>query len=340
MAGPAGKSTDPVDLFQALEKAPWDHGFFQALRRIEVAFRTRLGEAARPSDEPLRLGQEPTLTFAPATLARFTPGDGERPARMAVQFFGLFGPHGPLPLHLTEYARERIRDDHDPAFSRFADVFHHRMLMLFYRAWASAEPVRSCDRPEDDDFARQVSSLIGLGLPGYDQRNQIPDQLKRHFAGRFAMPTRNAEGLQALLAADLGVPVRIQQFVSSWVTIPPPARWRLGPGKQAGHLGQSAILGGRVWQCDQKFRIVLGPLEAEAYEDFLPGGKHVPRVQAMVQSYIGDELDWQLQLVAAQRARPALALGKGRLGWNAWLGPRPHVRAEQDVVYEPTRAAA
>jgi type VI secretion system protein ImpH len=340
MAGPAGTSTDPVELFQALARAPWDHGFFQALRRIEVAFRTRLGEAARPSDEPLRLGQEPTLTFAPASLARFTPGQGERPPRLAVQFFGLFGPHGPLPLHLTEHARERIRDAGDPAFARFADVFHHRMLLLYYRAWASAEPVRSCDRPEADDFARQVASLIGLGLPGYDQRNLIPDQLKLRFAGRFVMPTRNAEGLQALLATDLGVPVQIQQFVASWVTIPPPARWRLGPGKQAGYLGKSAILGSRVWQCDQKFRIAVGPLEPDVYDDFLPGGRNVARVQAMVQSYLGDELAWELRLIAAQKSRPALKLGKGRLGWNAWLGPRPQVQAEQDVVFEPMRVAA
>ncbi|MEL6236605.1 MAG: type VI secretion system baseplate subunit TssG, partial [Pseudomonadota bacterium] len=32
------------------------------------------------------------------------------PARLRNLFFGLFGPMGPLPIHLTEYARDRARN--------------------------------------------------------------------------------------------------------------------------------------------------------------------------------------------------------------------------------------
>jgi predicted component of type VI protein secretion system len=46
------------------------------------------------------------MIFAPAELAAWWPASG-RPARLLVYFFGLLGPNGPLPLHLTEYARER-----------------------------------------------------------------------------------------------------------------------------------------------------------------------------------------------------------------------------------------
>ncbi|HEY0706967.1 MAG TPA: type VI secretion system baseplate subunit TssG, partial [Polyangia bacterium] len=264
-------------LFEALARVPGEFDFFQALRRIETAHpeMPRLGEAARPADEPMRLGQEPSLAFPPASLASARAAEGDRAARIAVRFFGLFGPNGPLPLHLTEHAREQIRDENDPGFARFADIFHHRFLTLFYRAWASAEPVRMRDRPADDQFAQQLAALLGLALPTYNDRNLISDQMKLFFAGRFAMPTRNAEGLQALLVADLGVPVRIEEFVGGWITIPVSARWRLGPGKQAGRLGQTAILGQRAWQCDQKFRVVVGPVGAGSYDEFLPGGPGV-----------------------------------------------------------------
>src|SRR6478609_2460492 len=72
--------------------------------------------------------------------------------RLYVTFGGMFGPQGPLPLHLTEYARDRIINSADPTFARFLDIFHHRMLSLVYRAWADAQPTVQFDRPESDRF--------------------------------------------------------------------------------------------------------------------------------------------------------------------------------------------
>jgi len=353
MAGPAGTSIDGVsagsdlqELHQALGERPWAFGFFQALRRLEVlACRkgARLGQAALPSDEPVRLGQEPSLAFAPAALSDFKPPTGAHPARLVVRFFGLFGPHGPLPLHLTEYARQRIRDADDPAFSRFADIFHHRLLLLFYRAWADCEPVVSRDRPEPerDHFARYVSSLVGMDLPALQRADDGLSELWRFFAGRLAMPSRNVEGLLALLTDVLRLPCRIEEFVGAWIDIPEPARWRLGRGRQAGRLGQSAVLGRRSWQRAHKFRVVLGPLGSEAFESMLPGGPGLRHLSTLVRSYVGQELAWDIRLVAQNQARQPLRLGaRGRLGWSSWLGPRPTLQPFQDVIIEPGRLAA
>jgi type VI secretion system protein ImpH len=346
MAGPAGTPPDLVTaLFEALRERPWAFGFFQALRRLEVGYRSRprLGEAALPADEPIRLTQEPSLAFAPAALSGFSYPAGDRPARLAVRFFGLFGPQGPLPLHLTEYARQRMRDAADPAFSRFADLFHHRLLLLFYRAWANSEPCVSHDRPalEDDHFARYVASLVGLGLPSLRRADQDLAELRSYFAGRLAMQSRNVEGLLALLADVLRLPVRIDEFVGAWIEIPEPARWRLGPGHQPGRLGESAVLGRRSWQRAHKFRIVLGPLNAEDFDSLLPGGPGLERLRALVKSYVGDELCWDVRLLTENQARQPVRLGRaGRLGWSSWLGPRPTVQPFQDVIIEPERLAA
>jgi type VI secretion system protein ImpH len=125
---------------RALEAAPYRHDFFQTLRRIECLFADlpRIGRAARPADEPLRLGQEVSLAFAPAPIAAFRFGEGGRPPRLTQCFFGLLGPNGALPLHLTDYARERLMSHGDATLAGFFDLFHHRLLALFYRAWAQA----------------------------------------------------------------------------------------------------------------------------------------------------------------------------------------------------------
>jgi hypothetical protein len=94
-----------------LRQRPYAFHVFQALRRLECAYRElpRLGKSTRLSDDPLRLTQEPSLAFAPSTLAAFKPGNEQHPPRLSEYFLGLFGPQGPLPLHLTEYARKRFR---------------------------------------------------------------------------------------------------------------------------------------------------------------------------------------------------------------------------------------
>lgn len=113
----------------------------------------------------MRLAQEPSLAFAPATLAAFDPGNEDRAPRLTEYFLGLFGPHGPLPVHLTEYARDRLRNHGDRTFARFADLFHHRMLGLFYRAWADTQPTVSFDRPETDRFNVYVGPSSGWECP-------------------------------------------------------------------------------------------------------------------------------------------------------------------------------
>ena len=79
MAGETGPAPDPVAALQALLEQPESFDFFEALRRIECAWPSlpRLGTAARPADEPVRLGQAPSLAFAPSMLASAEAiGDG------------------------------------------------------------------------------------------------------------------------------------------------------------------------------------------------------------------------------------------------------------------------
>lgn len=334
MAGPDRTTADAVDLLEALRQKPYAFHFFQALRRLECRYRAqpRLGKAIRLADDPVRLAQEPSLAFAPATLAAFNPGEDDQSPRLNQYFLGLFGPHGPLPVHLTEYARDRMRNHGDWTFARFADLFHHRMLGLFYRAWADAQPTVSFDRPETDRFNVYVGAQFGLGMPSLWNRDAAPDLGKFHYAGRLSCQTRNPEGLEAILADFFKLPVQVDTFVGHWLPLSEASQCRLGETPATGLLGMTAVIGERVWDCQHRFRIVIGPMKLAEFQRFLPGSDSLRRLVAWVRNYIGDELLWDVNLILRKEDVPPLQLGEGtRLGWTTWLISQPLAHDADDL---------
>ncbi len=317
--------------------APHAFSFNRVMRELEALYhdRPRFGHSVRPAQDGVRLAQEASVDFAPAMLSGWSEGKEGQPDRLLVLFFGLFGPDGPLPLHLTEYARDRLRNERDPTFQRFADLFHHRALSLLYRAWADVRPAISFDRPETDRFATYVGALAGIGTAGLRDRDAMPHLTKLHFAGLLANQTRHAEGLAAILSAFFAMPVRVESFVGSWLTLEARDHTRLGAGGDTARLGSGALLGGRVWSRQQKFRLVFGPLSLPEYERLLPGGPSFHKLVPIVRNYAGDALAWDVRFVLKRREVPDTRLGRyGRLGWTTWLKPRRSLRHADDLVLE------
>ncbi len=333
------RSTGWTRMLDALSRAAPQFDFFQALRRLEALHRDspdrpRFGEALRPADEPLRLGQEPSLSFAATALSRLLASSDGAPPRLLVHFFGLLGPNGPLPLHLTEYARDRQRNSDDPTMARFFDMFHHRMLLFFYRAWAAGQPTANRDLPASDRFELYVGALVGLGMASLRQRDAFPDLAKLHYAGRLGPHHRNAEGLAAMVGDFFGVPAQVQSFVGEWIDLPRDRRWRLGADNGGGRLGMSSMLGTRTWTRQQKFRLVLGPLSRAKFQSMLPGGTALPKLAALVRTYTGDELHWDVRLMLEEKVEEPFRLGQARLSWTAWLGHAVDSRRE-DLILDP-----
>jgi len=333
VAGEGRTAQDSVALIRELQKNLHHFGFFQAIRRMECAFDVRIGSTLHPEDDPIRLSQEPSLAFAPSALASFRPGVDRRPHRLAVYFLGLFGPNGPLPHHLTDYARDRMYNQKDPAFVRFTDIFHHRILSIFYRAWASAQPAVNFDRPDSDRFALYVGSLFGLGMPSFRGRDALPDFAKFHFSGHLAAQNRHAGGLEAMIDEYFQVPARIDEFQGRWIDFQEAERLRLGGSEETAALGRTAMLGARIWDCQHKFRVVLGPLDLKDFERFLPGGRSLPRLVALVRNYTGDELDWDLRLIIKRKGLRAVQLGgASRLGMTSWVAGSSGLESADDLL--------
>lgn len=320
-------------LLADVQERPWAHDFFALLRRID-ALRPdapRTGEALRPLQEALRLAQPPELDFAPAPLARMERRADGVP-RLAVRFFGLLGPQGPMPLHFTEYVRERAHQHGDRAPAHFLDLFHHRMLGLFYRAWAQAQPVVQHDRPGADRYRAWLGAAAGLPA-----RAALPAPALAYQAGLLSGRSRHAEALVKVLGQYFDVPVGVTPHAGHWLPLPAEDRSRLGFARSraeaarlpAAQLGASATAGSRVWDRQFRFRLRLGPLPLARHDGFLPGGAAWQPLLEWMRLLTSAELSWELELdlIEAQRPEPRLGarsrgLAGARLGVACWLGGR------------------
>lgn len=330
------RGTEAAALWEAITDAPWRHDLFAVLRRLQALHPTApsFGRAPRPHLEPLRLGQEPSSSFAPAALASAEQRPG-RPPKLRVFSFGLFGPNGPLPLAYTEYAHERAIHAGDRALTEFADLFHHRFLMLFFRAWAQAQSTASLDRPGHDHFSRFMASLVGLGLPGQDSADSVPLHARLGQAGHQVRQTRNAEGLACLLANFFNAGVAVEQHRGRWLPLPPDQRSRLGAALGT-QLGVDAVAAAAVWDRQHHFRVVIGPLTLDAYEALLPDRRPALQLRDWVRGYVGIEFDWDLQLLLRRDQIRGVQLGgSARLGWTTWLSQRNPANDRGDYCYAP-----
>jgi len=320
MAGKDRNQNADIALLQAMGDEPYRFGFFEAMRQIECMHRDapRLGKSLRPADDPVRLGQRPSLRFASSTLASFQQRQ-EAPL-LQVYFMGLLGPNGPLPLHLTEYIRQRKLNARDPVPAEFLDMFHHRLLSLFYRAWADKEPTVHFDRPEDDRFAFYVGALCGLAPPALRRRDAMPDAAKLHFSAYLGGHTKHAHGLASMLQNYFHITVKIRELVGEWLDIPTESYCYLDDDEDTGQLGVSAVCGTRSWQCQHKFTVQLGPIDFKDYQRMLPSGNKLRILRDVVRNYIGLEFTWDLNLVLEKQQVPPARLGEQvRLGWTSWL---------------------
>jgi type VI secretion system protein ImpH len=315
---------------------PYAFNFFQAVRRLEAEHQSnpRVGCSVRLEEEYLRFCQIPSLAFAPSSIEQVQQVNAV--VRMYVNFLGLFGPNGPLPQHLTEFARDRQRNSHDPTLVRFMDIFHHRMLSFFYRAWATNEKSVDFDRADDARYADYFGSLFGVGTDPLQDRDSVADWTKIHFSGRMSAQTRNAEGLEAILGNYFGIPTRIQEFEGYWMKIPKENQCRLGETPETGSLGINAIAGERKYEVQLKFRIAMGPMDFADLQRLVPIGPSFRRLKDWVLNYVNQEFYWDLQCIVKAVDVPVIALGQGAmLGWTTWLKSKEFIRDSDDPIFDP-----
>jgi type VI secretion system protein ImpH len=340
MANSNRQSSDPLEKLQPLIKHPQSFNFFAAMRLLDTLFpdQPRTGKSDRPGFESIRIGQTPTLNFAPSSLDNFARSDRGNYWKLRTFLFGMFGPNGPLPIHLTDYAMTRVLHHKDTTFARFADMFHHRMACFFYRAWADSQPCVHLDRTSEDRFATYVGALAGYGSPAMRDRDAMPSTAKQFFSAHLGNFRTYEGGLASILTGFFGHSISIEQFVGHWIRLPDDCQWLLGTSQSVGRLGDNITLGNRVYDYQSRFRIVMGPIDHDRFQALLPYGPSMNRLRAIVDSYVGLELSWDVQLkLCKDKVRP-LVLGRyGQLGWTTWLNSRRPAKDADQLVVDPVQ---
>jgi len=318
-------------LLERVQAEPWRFGFLPLLRRIGAHTRVDpIGTARRPNAEPFRIGQQPSLTFAPREIASAALVDG----KLRIRLFGLgmLGPNGPLPIHITEIAREREEQRGDSTLVNFLDVFQHRSLSLLYRAWANAQSTAGLDRSGYETFSFYVASAVGHELEEIEQ-GPLPSHARLAASPHLVCESRDPGGLGATLAYYFGVPVHIDEYVFHWIALSEARISRLG---KTGRLAVNAMLGEQVPDCQNRFRVVIGPIDMDDYLRFTPQGTDLLRLVELVRAFVGQHYRWELQLqIKADSAAPAVIGGSQQLGWSTWLGKAASDAPITGMRFEP-----
>lgn len=347
MAGKEWTETDA--LIKQLADQPGGHDFFHALRKLQRAWdeHPKIGYASAPAEEPLRLAQEPSLGHKASLIDSFLPPSDGRPARMTLNYHGVFGPNGAIPINYTEYAMDRIRFHRDHTLKDFLDVFHHRMMSLLFRAWADSNITVDLDRVlgrlgepgstrEGSRYIDYIGSFSGMGMEIVRGRDEVPDFARMYHSHWLGRQARNAEGLEKIISDFFEVPAQVQPFQGRWLPLPENSWCLLGESEETGISGVNAIAGDYFWDCSLSFRVQIGPISFADLQRLLPGGGSFARLCDWIRSYVGKELYWDVQLLIRSEDIPPLELGEGgRIGFDAWLQPAPDDSDFHQVVFDP-----
>jgi type VI secretion system protein ImpH len=326
---------------------------FQAARLLELVANDGPDSPWKEVESTLRFRANVSMAFPPSLLAQVippisAPQDPENLTRgaatirsrytradvpvLVLNFFGLFGPQGALPL---TYTRTLCELDGDRAFRRssartafrdWLDIFNNRLAALLYRAWQKyrlpvgyqrtewrqrREP--GADRRHQDKMTRVLFSTVGLGVPGLRDRLKVEaprgeplartdDLALLRYAGAFTRRRPGGHELEAILADFFALPVGVIALTGQWLTLPPESQTRLVEGGNAS-LGVNAVAGEQIWDVNSKFRLRLGPLRYTQFIDYLPDPTPIPArkgvflLAQMTRLYVGPEFDFEVNLV-------------------------------------------
>ncbi|BCH25428.1 type VI secretion system baseplate subunit TssG [Mesorhizobium sp. L-8-3] len=328
MADDARQSLPDLDRRSEVPSEAFD--FFELLRRLEHDGGL-FGHAGRPDREPARLGQHVRLGFATQDIAEFHPAVDGKPAKVTVANFGLLGPEGPMPLHLTRWVLDRLsqrwfagenaRATSDTTFLDFANVLQHRMIALFYRAWADAHPEVQVERPVGGRVRSMLGALAGMGLPGTCGFEEPGiEVVKLRQAAALAHQVDGPERLTLFLAEAFQVPVQLKEFVGGWISIPAALQTRVGLNSAA--LNRGATIGPRSFDRQSRIELRIGPLDLTRFKTFLPGTEGLAMLRTAVRDLVGGMLDVDLRIVLARDEVPPARIGSAQLSRTAWLAPR------------------
>jgi len=319
---PALAPLSPID---RLKREPARFDLDQA---VAVTIHASGGREGEP--EALRLRSSARLAMPSGAVVQARPEEGE----LTLGTFGLVGAGGVLPRHHTAMVATEQRK-RSLALHAFLDMVARRSVGLFPKAGAKYRPTRN---PEPTTDA--LSAAIGMGTAHLHGRMRVDREDLLYHAGNLASRTRSAERLRAMLQAETGRKVEIEEFAGGYIRLPEAEQTRMPKGRatpQHCALGVSATAGAQIWDAQARFIIRFGPLTRAEFDALLPGTPSWQRITQLARLFVGQDTSFAVNLVLHKDEVPASRAGGGaRLGWSTWTGAsRPRRADARDALFEP-----
>jgi type VI secretion system protein ImpH len=312
----------PSDIKKDLLKEGHRFSFFQVIRLLRLfdsePFDVHRQEPFR--SEQIKIRPDLSLAFPAADVANVENLSNETADfEITATFLGLYGSSSPLPTFYSEdlldeaIAAESVTRD-------FIDIVNARIFSLFFRCWTKYRQFIKVAEENTPRAIDRLFCLLGLGEKELREEALEPYRLIRYL-GLFTQFPRSALGLKTLLQDGLGgVDVELNPCVNRRAKIPSDQRPILGTPTCS--LGEECFLGEEIEDRMGKFRLQMGPLTREQFDSLLPGKPNHRWLTFLIQFYLTDSLEYDLELILADGEVQTACLGAldwSRLGLDTWI---------------------
>jgi len=333
---------DPRDLIEELEQDAPAFSFFQAVRLLALTALHYGGRRRRKLPSNLRFRTLPSLSFPASELTRYQAAEPDGPLNdeMTVAFMGLTGPGGALPVPYTEFVIERRQFYRDTGLHAFLDIFSHRAISLFYRAWRKYRPWLDVEDSDSSGLTGGLLDFAGVGLNslrkgiGEGRTAQLAENLFIYYSGLLSQKPISAQAMGTVIKGFFGIPAQIEQFVGHWIEVPTDEQTQID--HTACGLGKSFFVGTRIWDRQTRIRLHMGPMRWAEFEQLLPGSPGAKALESLVRFMVGHSLSCDVTLTLDKRDVPEARMDPSqplRAGCNLWLCSQPPGHDPGDMCY-------
>ncbi len=294
----------------AVYRKGYAFNFFRVVYLLETfAGASSPGKGLSPSQDPVRFRVKPGLEFPASDIQEIRESDGGGAPEMDVNFMGLIGPKGVLPQWYNVHAQHRnYRKDY--ALTDFFDLFHQRLLSLFYLAWKKYRLTETYTSDCSDPISSALSNLAGI--TGHDwvdapDFSQYAQRLLIFFGGLVSRTVPTAAAIETVVSHTTGADVKVEQFVERMIPIHSQDRTCLG--KNNSTLQKDALCGSSIRDAGSFFKVHIGPMSWRHYMNFAPASRNLKMIRQLIAYLAGIEYEFEIILIIRGRDIPALALG-------------------------------
>jgi type VI secretion system protein ImpH len=304
-----------ADLIDSLAKYGHRYGFVRAVQLVELLFpsKIRVGEIGPTDEENIRFQHDPSLKFHAGDITSIVPRNPQNGVKFTYitsTFFGLFGTTAPLPPYMAEDVLMAEASE-QPSLRGFYDIFHHRLISLFYRSWQKYRFSASFRNDFSDLFSKRALSFVGIDIQGgISEEGLTPEELLS-IAPLAGQKSRASWVLRTALRRLLpGVNIDVDCFARRRIGIQGDNRVALG--RRNTTLNRDKTVGQTVEDRTGRYKLKIGPCDHEDYDALQPGGRLFPKLQTILAHFSGGVLEAEIEVGLTPASAPRFTLSSKR----------------------------